>query len=147
LDGDRAGRASSPAASAASFSPQRLAVLHEPGAAVPTGVAFETDHILVTLDASHAYEWDIAAGSPTPTDHFGAAALASSGVTSAGAESMSAGSTDNVVRVGNTATGKLVATLAAPSGTSVEAYALSPDGTEAAVADSNGLIYVWKIAS
>jgi WD40 repeat protein len=142
-----ASAASSPVASAGSSSPQRLAALREPGAAVPTGVAFLTDYILVTLDNSQAYEWDIAAGSPTPTDTYGAAVLASSGVTSAGAESMSAGSTDNVVRVRNTATGKLVATLAAPSGTKVEAYALSPDGTKAAVADSNGYTYVWNIAS
>ena len=53
----------------------------------------------------------------------------------------------NVVRVRNTATGKLVATLAAPSGTNVEACALSPDGTKAAAADSNGYTYVWRIAS
>ena len=68
-------------------------------------------------------------------------------MTVVGAESLQWSiSPGNVVQVVNAATDK-VETLAAPSGTMVDAWALSPDGTEAAVADDNGSTYLWKVAS
>ncbi len=128
-------------------SPKSLAALLDPDGAAPTGVAFKSDSTLVAIDGSYAFSWDIATGDPTQTDYVTARNLARSDESIAGAERMRSGSANNVVQVTNTATGKVVATLAAPGGTAVEAYALSPDGTEAALADSDGSTYVWKIAS
>jgi len=51
-----------------------------------------------------------------------------------------------VLQVWNSATGRIMATLAAPRGTVVNVAVLSPDGTEVAAADSDGLTYIWKIA-
>src|ERR1700722_2540230 len=75
--------ASSPAGAAAATaqaptaatSPPALAALAEPGRAGPTGVAFESDGTLVTVDAAGAYSWDIATSEPTPTDFDSAQAF------------------------------------------------------------------------
>jgi serine/threonine protein kinase len=148
--------ASSPLATAVATSPPPLATLTEPDGAPPTGVAFTSDGTLVTLDAADAYSWDIATGRPTRTDFESAKVLTSTAVSIEDGVSLRAGSQGNViqvlngatgvVQVLNAATGKVVATLAAPSRTAVNAATLSPDGTEAALADSNGHIYVWHIA-
>jgi WD40 repeat protein len=110
---------------------------------------------LVTLDAASAYSWDIASGRPTRTDSKSAKALTSTAVSIEDGVSLRAGSQSSAVKVLNAAngvvqvlnavTGEIVATLAAPSGTAANAFTLSPDGTEAALADSNGKTYVWKI--
>ena len=134
-----------PALGVSSHSP--LATLTEPDGSAPINVAFKSDSTLVTVDASKAYSWDIATNSPTPTDFDSAQAFISTTEPAAGELSLFAGNQDNVVQAWNTSNGDLIATLAAPSGTVVNAYAISPDGTEAAVADSDGRTYVWKIAS
>jgi Protein kinase domain len=147
----------SPPASAALHSPLLLATLAEPEGAAPTGVAFTSDGTLVTLDAAGAYSWDIATGRPARTDYASAKVLTSTAVSIKDGMSLRAGSEEDVVHVLNAANGavqvlkattsEIVATLTAPSGTAANAFTLSPDGTEAALADSNGKTYVWKIAS
>jgi DNA-binding beta-propeller fold protein YncE len=123
-----------------------IATLPEPNAFTPTGVAFESNGTLVTVDAGGgAFSWNIASGSPTPTGYQAASIRTAYAVPIAGAEGMQASGPANVVRVLNTATGEIIATLALPGATRAEAYALSPDGTEAAVADSDGATFVWKI--
>jgi serine/threonine protein kinase len=138
----------SPPAPVASHPPGPLATLADPTGATPTGVAFKSDGTLITVDAiGGAYSWDITTSRPTQTDLDAAATLTSEASQVVGVLKVTAGSQDNVVQVRDSATGKVVATLAAPSGTVANAFALSPDGTEVAVADSNGSTYVWKIAS
>ena len=137
---------SSPPASTAGTSPPALAALREPGTA-PTGVAFKSDGTLVTVDASGgAYLWDIAADSSAPTDFASAQVFTSMAVHVAARLALiqSTGQL-NVVQIWNIETNKVVATLAAPDDTVVEADALSPDGTEVAFADSDGRTYVWKL--
>jgi serine/threonine protein kinase len=139
--------ASSAAASTAGTSPPALAALAEPGRAAPTGVAFKSDGTLVTVDSAGAYSWDITASRVTQTDYASAQVLTSMALHVVGKLALIEGTgQNNVVQVWNIETNKVVATLAAPNGTVVEADALSPDGTEAAFADGNGNSYVWKIA-
>src|SRR3984957_209935 len=145
--------ASSPAGSAATAgqaptaatSRSALAALAEPGRATPTGVAFESDGTLVTVDAAGAYSWDIATSEPTPTDFDSAQAFTAKEALVSAAGSMTPGSPRNVVLVWGT-NNELTAQLSAPNGTVANAWALSPDGTEAAIADSDGNTYVWKVA-
>src|SRR3984957_13958884 len=145
--------ASSPAGSAATAaqaptaatSRSALAALAEPGRAAPTGVAFESDGTLVTVDAAGAYSWDIATSEPTPTDFDSAQAFTAKEALVSAAGSMTPGSPRNVVLVWGT-NNELTAQLSAPNGTVANAWALSPDGTEAAIADSDGNTYVWKVA-
>ena len=139
------GASNSPAPNA-SDAPQQLATLTEPDGATPTSLAFKSDGTLVIVDTSGAYSWDIAASRATETDFASAQAFTSPTVHVAGKLAVSGDSSQlNAVHVWNVWINKVVATLAAPRGTIVEAYALSPDGTEAAVADSNGSSYVWKL--
>lgn len=135
-----------PASTTASSSPPPFATLTEPGGAAPTNVAFKSDGTLVTVDAADAYSWNIATGTPTQTNFSNAVIFADGAVPFAGGKSMTGGTDDNVAYVWATAGGNLIATLAAPRGTTVNAYAISPDGTEAATADSDGRTYVWKIS-
>ena len=124
----------------------QLGVLTSPDGAVPAGMAFTSDGTLVTVDNNNAYSWDIAAASPTPTDYAYAQALTSTAAPAEVLGLVPAGAF-NMVEVWNTTTNELIAMLTAPSGTVAETYVLSPDGTEAAVADNNGKTYVWKITS
>jgi WD40 repeat protein len=126
-----------------------LATLAEPDGATPTVMAFESDGTLVTADSARAYSWDIATRTPTQVDYestaFGVTSMTgASGIIST--EHITADSPGNVLQVWNSATGRVMATLAAPRGTVVNVAVLSPDGTEVAAADSDGLTYIWKIA-
>lgn len=123
----------------------QLAALPEPGGATPNGVAFKSDGTLVIVDsADRANSWDIATGRFTPTDADAASVLVQA-MPVAGALSLLPGSQGSSVQAWNSATNEAVATLVPPGGGQVTAYALSPDGTEAAVADIDGYTYVWKI--
>jgi serine/threonine-protein kinase len=148
LDGSPpASVASGPPAPTASPSPPPVATLAEPDGSAPTGVAFKSDGTLVTIDAARAaYSWDIATSSATLIDWSAASALTLTAKLGNGGELMTLGNQRNAVQLVNAATTHVVATLAAPSGTAVNGYALSPDGTEAAIADSDGRTYVWKLA-
>jgi hypothetical protein len=129
-------------------SPAPLVTLTEPGGLAPTSLAFKSDGTLITVDAVKAYSWDIATGRPTQTDFTSAQVLTSTKVTAGDVVNLVPdGQGGHAVEVMSSVTGGIVATLAAPSGTVVNAYALSQDGTEAALADSNGRTYVWKVAS
>jgi hypothetical protein len=123
-----------------------LAVLTEPRGAAPGDVGFKSDIALVTVDPSFAYSWDIPSARYTAMVFRDAVAITSAKVKVAGTERVEAGISYNEVQVRNTATGQIVALMAAPSGTTVQAFALSPDGTEAAAADDDGNTYVWKLA-
>jgi serine/threonine-protein kinase len=135
----------SPPASATSGFPTPFATLAEPGAVVPNGVAFESDSTLITTDtAGYAFSWDIASGTHTPTNTAGAVVLARQSPVADGLELIRS-SLPNVIYVWVSGTQSVVATLAVPSSTLAEADAISQDGAEAAVTDSNGNTYVWKI--
>jgi serine/threonine protein kinase len=128
-----------------------IATLTNPSGYGPAVLGFKSDSTVVTVDdQGHAYTWSIPGGSPTPIGYAEALGLASARTT---VVSASGGLTlapypyqVNVIRVQNTGTGKVVATLTTPTGTGDLLYTFSPGGTEVAIADSNGSTYIWRIS-
>jgi serine/threonine protein kinase len=127
-----------------------LARLADPVDTELAGVAFQSDDTVVTVDnADHGFSWNLTSSSPSPTDMgYSTASAVLNGAEQVSADDslqVVSGSQLNIVDVQDTATGKVVAIAAMPAGTDVLSFALSADGTELAVADSNNSAYIWKI--
>jgi hypothetical protein len=64
---------------------------------------------------------------------------------------LEAGSTANALQVENTATHKLVVQFSGPTGTQINDFCILQSATGSAFtvagADSNGNVYLWKIAN
>jgi hypothetical protein len=116
----------------------------------------EADDVLVAstvastaqFNSSNTYAWDISTMPATATTVGSYKSL--DRAEQDGDLKLEAGSTANALQVENTATHKLVVQFSGPTGTQINDFCIFQGATGSAFtvagADSNGNVYLWKIA-